>query len=46
MSNLTNNGFHDAGAARRGTKLQPLEALCKKEVDQKRAVILINPAPE
>lgn len=46
MSNVTTDGFFDPGAVRPGPKFQPLEALCKKEVDQKRPVILINPAPE
>ncbi|XP_067948089.1 armadillo repeat-containing protein 3-like [Watersipora subatra] len=46
MTNQIQDGFYDMGATRPGPKFQPLEALCKKEVDQKRPVLLINPAPE
>lgn len=46
MSNYIQDGFFDGGAAKPALKFQPLEALCKKELDQKRPVILINPAPE
>ena len=46
LNNTIQDGFYDAGAVRPGPKFQPLEALCKKEVDQKRPVILINPVPE
>jgi len=46
MNNVTTDGFYDTGAMKPHCKFQPLEALCKRELDQKRPVLLVNPAPE
>ena len=45
-SNVVTDGFFDLGSVRPGTKLLTLEEYCKQEVNQKRAVLLINAKPE
>ena len=44
--NFISDGFFDVGQLQPGSKLLQLEDYCKAEVDQKRAILLINARPE
>ena len=44
--NIVSDGFFDLGSVRPGTKLLTIEEYCKQDVNQKRAILLVNAKPE
>ncbi|XP_021356632.1 armadillo repeat-containing protein 3-like isoform X1 [Mizuhopecten yessoensis] len=44
-TNLTENGFYDAGQLRSGSKFMTLVDCCKQELNDKRAILLVNAKP-